>query len=126
MKAYGQQRGGDGKEHGIANDANVADLHVAQRNAQEPGKSEHRADEQEYANCARETSALHCGRREQRAEWKEDVPCQYVESVDERRPPEREHQVAPGSAKGWMTAQHQDREVNQTGEDGAKAKKHDP
>lgn len=83
MEECRQQRRGDGKEYGIANDANVADLHVGQRNTQEADEGEHGTDDQEYASRARKTWTPYCGRRAQSTEWKEDVPRQYVEGVGE-------------------------------------------
>lgn len=32
--------------------------------------------------------------------------------------------MVPSCAEDWMAAQHQDREVNQTGDDSAKAQEH--
>jgi hypothetical protein len=59
-----QKRGGDGEKHGIANDANVSDLHIGQRHTNQAGKRKRGACEKQLARNARDTGALNSSRGE--------------------------------------------------------------
>ncbi len=106
----------DGEDDCVADDSNVAQLHVGQRYSCQANEGQRSADIQQNASYSCLVRALNGWCREQCGQGEEDVPRQDVQCIGDRGPLEGEHiprPVLPGEA--GLTAEGQDAEVHTAG-----------